>query len=171
MLVCNACGEKYLDDQVFCGTASCQGDLVAADSTAEGGAGPVADSAEPAGAGGSRDAEESRRPTRSLALEFADGGARVLVEPGSRELLGRHPALSKVADRLIDDTVSRRHATIGVDPDGRAWIRDEFATNGTSVGGAELDAGAEMPLKDGDRVRLGELTFKVLFVRGAASDR
>jgi pSer/pThr/pTyr-binding forkhead associated (FHA) protein len=87
------------------------------------------------------------------------------VEPGTQELLGRHPKLSKHAGRLRDDTVSRRHATIGVRPDGEPWIRDEFSANGTYVNNVKLAPGGEQTLRHGDRIRLGEvLQLKVQLV-------
>jgi hypothetical protein len=160
MQICDVCRRQVPDDDVLCRTPGCAGTLIAA--------GPGAAPNAP-GFTGTPAKEGTGRTARSLELVFPDGGDRVLVEPDERIHLGRDPALSALAGRLTDDTVSRRHATIGLGANGDAWIRDEFATNGTFVNGAALESGAERHLKDDDLIRLGEFRFKVRFVRGAAA--
>ena len=50
--------------------------------------------------------------------------------------------------------VSRRHAELGLDEDGRAWIRDCYSTNLTRVDADPLAPGATRDLRDGNTVRL-----------------
>jgi len=62
---------------------------------------------------------------------------------------------------LAHPTVSRRHARLVV-ADNRLQIEDLGSTNGTSVDGAAVTAGALRPLDAGARVRIGdiELSFR-----------
>ena len=69
------------------------------------------------------------------------------------QVIGRHPA----ADFLIDSPkVSRLHARIGV-TGTQATIEDLGSTNGTFVGHDRI--AGPTPLRDGDEVGLGRLTF------------
>ncbi|MFI0486621.1 FHA domain-containing protein [Actinomadura sp. 9N215] len=90
-----------------------------------------------------------------LVLRFA-GGETVEVERDGTVLLGR--ALASPAEKALRDSgrVSREHATAGVDGEGRAWVRDERSLNGTFVNGEEVTPGVPRPLRDGDKVRLGD---------------
>lgn len=105
---------------------------------------------------------------RILVLEFATG--RVTVEPGGSAVLGREPEISPYARIFAHHgNVSRRHATIGVERDGRAWIRDESSTNGTFVNGRPTVPGDRHALHDGDTLRLGvDLHATVHLLDGAA---
>lgn len=90
----------------------------------------------------------------ALELQFADDASLVL-ERGENALLGRHRD-SPLKDYLRGfRTVGRRHATIGVTQDGKAWLRDEDATNGTFVNGCELTPRLPQALRDGDEIGLG----------------
>jgi hypothetical protein len=95
----------------------------------------------------------TRREDRSLRLVF---GARAVGVPASGSmLLGRDPAVSSVAGLFSDsDNVSRRHACVGMDADGSAWVRDENSTNGTFVNDKPVPSGRKTPLVDGDRLRI-----------------
>ncbi|MGY0060207.1 FHA domain-containing protein [Streptomyces sp. LZ34] len=79
--------------------------------------------------------------------------------PGPPLNLGRHPtwAPRTAADFADWRKVSRRHASITVEPDGRAWAEEppEGSHNGTFVNGAKLMPGVRTPLRDGDQLRLG----------------
>lgn len=95
----------------------------------------------------------TRRETRSLRLVF--GARAVGVPDAGTMLLGRDPAVSPVAALFSDsDNVSRRHACVGVDADGSAWVRDENSTNGTFVNDKPVPSGRKTPLADGDRLRI-----------------
>jgi pSer/pThr/pTyr-binding forkhead associated (FHA) protein len=69
-------------------------------------------------------------------------------------LLGRggdSPAATSLARH---DNVSRSHATVSVTSAGQASVRDEHSTNGTFVNGQRADPGQDLPLLDGDTLRL-----------------
>lgn len=116
------------------------------------------------GAGPVPPASASRRPgtplpttvDRAGVLELRFPGGSVVVRPGREVVLGRDPYLCPgTAARLAEyDNVSRRHATVGLDPDGTCWVRDEGSTNGTFVDGRELDLGERAALRDGAQLRL-----------------
>lgn len=96
---------------------------------------------------------ESLRPVREVRITFED--AIVSVSAGTQVLLGRDPEYSPHAGFFGRDThVSRRHAVLGLERDGRAWIRDCYSTNLTMVSGEALKPGAERNLRDRDQVRL-----------------
>jgi pSer/pThr/pTyr-binding forkhead associated (FHA) protein len=77
-------------------------------------------------------------------------------------LLGRRPfTVGRRPDRdlvLDDDRVSRQHATLL--PVGHGWaLRDDGSSNGTRLNGHRIAARAEVPLRDGDRLTFGGVTF------------
>jgi pSer/pThr/pTyr-binding forkhead associated (FHA) protein len=100
-----------------------------------------------------------------LRLSFPTGN--VEVPAGTSLLLGRDPAESLVAAAFSQyENVSRRHATVRVDDEGRATIRDEHSTNGTFVNGDRVLPGVAVRLADGDVVRLAaDVTAEVLLPR------
>jgi FHA domain/Double zinc ribbon len=110
----------------------------------------------------------SKNPSAQVRLRLRlPAGERVLF-PGDDLVLGRDPAVSPVAAGIADyDNVSRRHATIGLDSDGRAWVRDEGSTNGTWRNGAPVLPGARIPLADGDVLQLAaDLKVPLTLERG-----
>ncbi|MFM9588836.1 FHA domain-containing protein [Streptomyces scabiei] len=68
-------------------------------------------------------------------------------------MLGREA--DEVASRLLEPygNLSRRHASVRVDADGRAWIRDEGSMNGTYVEERRIVSGQWVSLRVGDRIR------------------
>ncbi len=87
--------------------------------------------------------------------EVAEAPERVLRR--GRTVVGR----SRDADlRVLEETVSPRHAALDVEPDGRVTIRDLGALNGVAVDGVPV---SEVELHDGNRVTLGDavLIFRV----------
>ncbi|MFG1607770.1 FHA domain-containing protein [Actinoplanes sp. NPDC049265] len=91
-----------------------------------------------------------------LRVTFHPGAHVVEVGRGDRVALGRGAGISPYAEYLgrFED-VSRRHVTLRVDAAGRAFVRDEYSTNGTVRGGSRLAPGTEERLRDGDRIVLG----------------
>jgi diguanylate cyclase (GGDEF)-like protein len=89
--------------------------------------------------------------TYLIVLAGGIPGAMIPLAPGANRL-GRSPENSIP---LASTTVSRRHAVLEVAPDGRAWLTDLRSTNGSFRNGVRLDAGARVPVADGDRLRLG----------------
>ena len=61
---------------------------------------------------------------------------------------------------LPHGTVSRRHARL-VLADAGLQIEDQGSTNGTSVNGAAVKAGAASAVRPGDRVRIGDIEFGI----------
>ncbi|HEX9035897.1 MAG TPA: FHA domain-containing protein [Ktedonobacterales bacterium] len=93
------------------------------------------------------------------------GAGPVLVEesgknPGmeypvrkDRITIGRH----RDSDIFLEDlAVSRLHTTIMRDASGQCVLRDENSANGTFVNGQKV---AEQPLRDGDKVQVGQTTL------------
>jgi pSer/pThr/pTyr-binding forkhead associated (FHA) protein len=100
-----------------------------------------------------------------LRLAFPTGN--VEVPAGTSLLLGRDPAESLVAAAFADyENVSRRHATVTMDDNGHASIRDENSTNGTFVNGDRVLPGIAVRLADGDVVRLAaDVSAEVMLPR------
>jgi hypothetical protein len=89
-----------------------------------------------------------------LRLDF-DGGWSIDLAKGDRVQLGRDPEWSPHAGALASYRyISNRHATVGVRPDGKAWIRDESSMNGTFHNDIRIAAGAPCTLAHGDMVKL-----------------
>jgi hypothetical protein len=89
----------------------------------------------------------------SLFVQFSS--SELQVSAGQELVLGRDPVHSPVAGTFTRfDNVSRRHATLGIDGSGQAWIRDERSTNGTFVNERRLQPGEQTPVRDGDSLRL-----------------
>jgi FHA domain-containing protein/double zinc ribbon protein len=97
------------------------------------------------------------------------GSADVTVPRGQSLPLGRDAHRSPAAGPLAPyDNVSRLHATIGMDADGRAWIRDERSTNGTYVDGRKLSPGETTPLTAASALRLAaDVPIEVRMDEGA----
>ena len=134
--------------------------LVATDGSAGPGPGTGAGGPAPAGPGA------PRRLVRELRVVF--GARTVSVAAGTETMLGRDPEYSVHADLFADHgNVSRRHAVLGLDPDGRAWIRDHYSTNLTKVSGQAVAVGGVHDLRHGDLVRLGaDVTGTVELIKG-----
>ena len=83
--------------------------------------------------------------------------------------IGRSP---KAGNELVIETdgqISKRHARIELEADGRFTIYDLGSTNGTKVNGRRID---NRPLNDGDEITIGatKLTFQQA-ERGANAER
>ena len=81
-------------------------------------------------------------------------------------LIGRKSSSIAQTVPIEDEAVSKRHALILRQPDGRYIIRDLGSTNGTKLNGEELKSGVEYELKEGDVIGIGEFTtIKVQAIR------
>jgi hypothetical protein len=70
--------------------------------------------------------------------------------------IGRHQAL---CERVIaEDSVSRRHARIGV-ADGKLFVEDLNSLNGTILDGQEIAPFQPIPLFPGQEIRLGRVSL------------
>lgn len=61
---------------------------------------------------------------------------------------------------LRNDGVSRVHAVLEFDADGRLWLRDGGSTNGTFVNYQRLDLAQPVPLSDGDIIHFAKMAFR-----------
>ncbi|BEL06358.1 hypothetical protein Q0Z83_045490 [Actinoplanes sichuanensis] len=96
------------------------------------------------------------RATIAIRIMFQPDQYVITLRRGERIVLGRDPELSPHAAYLSRfPNVSRRHASLSLDNDGRASIRDEYSTNWTLHRSERLTPGHERELGDGDRIRLG----------------
>ncbi|HVQ18056.1 MAG TPA: FHA domain-containing protein, partial [Actinomycetes bacterium] len=78
------------------------------------------------------------------------------IPRASTVLLGRDPDHSPVAELFAPhDNISRRHASVGVEKDGRAWVQDENSMNGTFVNNKKAPPTHKTPLLHGDQLRMG----------------
>lgn len=85
-----------------------------------------------------------------MVIRFQNGV--VPVDRGARSELGRVGEHARLFRGYPN--VSRRHAVIGVEPDGRAWIEPVPTPNGTFVDGVEILASVRHPLRSAQTVRL-----------------
>ncbi len=86
-----------------------------------------------------------------MHLLYEGGSARVSPGPGAPFVIGRSSEASLI---LVDQAVSRRHATILVEG-ARALLADEGSTNGTLVNGRRLAHGELLVLSAGDVIDIG----------------
>jgi hypothetical protein len=95
------------------------------------------------------------------ALVVRSGGGRAgehFVPAGPRTMIGRSPD----CDVFLDDvTVSRRHAVLVDEGDGRFSIEDQGSLNGTFVNRQRIE---RAELQDGDEVQIGK--YRLTFMRG-----
>lgn len=94
----------------------------------------------------------------AYALRFISGkyqGGEFPLEEGRDFVVGRGSDLDMV---LVEDMVSRRHATIST-KSGQVVITDLGSTNGTFVNGEKIN---KTRLKEGDRILIGTSILKVV---------
>jgi hypothetical protein len=84
-----------------------------------------------------------------LLIRFQYG--EVAVDPGARAELGRIGKHGRVFRSYLN--VSRRHAVVGVDPDGGAWVEPLPTPNGTFLDGTEVPASVRQPIHNGQLLR------------------
>lgn len=116
----------------------------------------------------------SQRPRESAEMAPAyhylvlrDGYYRIALPFNGELVLGRfdptvasNPDIDLSYEDRENRAISRRHARI-IGRYGQFEIEDLGSTNGTVINGVKLQIGQKLPLKPGDRVRLGyhEFTF------------
>jgi len=121
---------------------------------------------DPAFAADSDEATATGPSQPPLALPPARERASVVVVPVGGGRVGR--AVTS-AVRVLERSISRQHAVIGIDDDGGFSIVDLDSDNGTGVNGMVLVPGASHTLRSGDVVHLGDVSFLFLDVGGLAS--
>lgn len=90
-------------------------------------------------------------PTYLIVLRGGNPGAMLPLGPGVN-WIGRG---SDNTIQLPEPTVSRQHALLQIEPDGRAVLGDQHSTNGTFLNGTRLQPETRVALADGDRLRIG----------------
>ena len=84
-------------------------------------------------------------------------GRVVRLQRGKDYILGRNRSCGIFLD---DGNISREHAIIKVDSQGEAVLCDNQSTNGTRLNGKKI---LEHPIKDGDRISIGNVVLKFSF--------
>lgn len=99
------------------------------------------------------------RPAPGSYLALGEGERRRLV-PLTQPIT--HIGRGFTADvQLEDPSISRRHAIVIREPDGRVRILDDRSSNGTFVNGRRI---AEAELCDGDAIGLGRVVLAFVHV-------
>jgi predicted component of type VI protein secretion system len=120
------------------------------------------------------EAEPEAAATDELAfLVHTESATRFPIALDTTHTIGRFDPSTQTApdiDLTELDTgrsLSRRHARL-IHRDNQYFLREEIGTaNGTSVGGAQLTAGQDHPLRNGDRLRLGFVELRFELEKGA----
>lgn len=95
-----------------------------------------------------------------LRVELRTGRRTTEIDIRGEALIGRPDATRGIhpeIDLRLDDAVSRRHAKIFMRGDYYV-LTDLNSTNGTRLNGQWVQAEAEVPLKAGDEIEVGELS-------------
>ncbi|USN99901.1 MAG: SpoIIE family protein phosphatase [Phycisphaeraceae bacterium] len=103
---------------------------------------------------------EAAEPTRRLRLEAIAGPPidQIAVRPDAPVVIGRS---SNVDHQLADKTVSRRHCRVL--RRGSDWLLTDLESrHGTFLNGIRLEPEQPAPLNDGDLVRVGPWTLRVI---------
>lgn len=100
-------------------------------------------------------AMQSAAPEGHTLVLRASTGQQVPLRAGGAVVVGRDPTTDagQLALAVPDDvrSVSKTHATIGVEGDGRVWCNDQHSTNGTRLRTADGD---EAPVPPGSRTEV-----------------
>ncbi len=106
---------------------------------------------------------------RAIQARVVETNRNVTLPPASELLLGRRdpmrgifPDLDLTADGGIEKGVSRRHARI-IQKGGKVFIEDVGSANGTFLNDQRLMPYLPYPLRDGDRIRIGQLELEIHF--------
>ncbi len=113
-------------------------------------------------------------PWRLLLQVGEQDQTKVGLEIKDEVLLGRsdpitsyYPDLDLTPYGARELGVSRRHLVIR-QLNGQLFIEDIGSANGTLINGQGVPPNQDIPLKDGDKLKLGELTIIVRFARTPA---
>lgn len=97
----------------------------------------------------------ARKAALRFEIRYPTGATHEVELQGTVAILGRDPS----CDLVINDVkCSRRHAVMEAGPDGLV-VRDSGSANGVYVNGRKID---RVALKEGDEVKLGDVTLIVL---------
>jgi hypothetical protein len=96
---------------------------------------------------------------------------RFVTLSGTEMRIGRRSASRGIVPEIdltgppTDPGISHLHAVLIAQQDGTWLLLDQGSSNGTQVNGRQIASGVPVPLRDGDRIRMGVWT--VLTVRAA----
>jgi len=79
------------------------------------------------------------------------------ISPGERVVIGRDERDCELP--LADPSVSRRHAAVTADDEGRLTLEDLGSTNGTSYRGEQISG--PVPLTLGEQIQVGSVTLRI----------
>jgi hypothetical protein len=96
--------------------------------------------------------DQCNKPLTPPALVIRFDFGQVEIQPGDRAELGREGEYKRLFRAYPN--VGRRHADVGSDDDGTAWVVHRNETNDTYVNGETIERNERHPLKQGDRLRL-----------------
>ena len=87
-----------------------------------------------------------------------EGGSRILrarVASGAGPVgIGRNSGNALIID---DSTVSNFHAALTISANGDLLLADRGSSNGTYVNGVTLETGGRIIIRDGDRLKFGDV--------------
>lgn len=115
-------------------------------------------------------------PGASLRIEIEGGPEPIYIQPSNEIIFGRRdPATGAMPD--VDLTpyagyrmgVSRRHTAIRAAEENHLDVWDLGSSNGTFLNGQRLNAHRPYRLRDGDRLRLGQMVLRIFFQRSEAN--
>ena len=102
-----------------------------------------------------------------LQVESIDEPVSYDFAPGEEVTIGRDES---VGMKLVDDTVSRRHAAVHHLGDGKFLIKDLGSRSGTNVNWIRLESGESIRIRTGDRIRFGSTESVVRLPAGDGPD-
>ena len=162
MIRCPVCNHEEYDGALYC--SECGAPLHQVPATTQNlkveGAWPPLD----ASYRGKTEAAETQ-----VVLFLVESGQRVFLEGQGEWTLGRLasgqavvPDIDLTAYHAYEQGVSRLHASLRIDEQGRIAITDLGSSNGTRVNGIKILPNTPHPLQHGDMVALGKFVFQVL---------
>jgi adenylate cyclase len=102
---------------------------------------------------------------RAMRISYIYGGQLNIFErPIESVTIGRRPpgaASGPDIDLNPDFTVSRNHARLWRDDEGRFWIEDSGSTHGTQINGQEARGAGPREVCSRDRIQIGETLLQI----------
>ena len=98
-----------------------------------------------------------------VVLNAGTSAGKSIAIPLAQFVIGRDPECNL---RPASVLISKRHCAL-ITRDGKFFVRDFDSTNGTFVNDKPIKG--EVPLEDGDNLKVGPLDFKVVIVGKAAA--
>ncbi|MGW1741086.1 FHA domain-containing protein [Nocardia sp. NPDC001965] len=94
-------------------------------------------------------------PPIQLRIGFGAEALPTQLQPGRAVPLGTDPNSPFAAQLNRYRGISEQHATLGMDYEGRVWIRDNPGSEGVWVNGDRIAPNQRVTLNDGDQIALG----------------